>query len=347
MANQNRKLAVVVGCNYKTMGLFSELDGCHNDAFKIHQMLTTRFGYDPKTVVLMTDRDHADSPVMPTGKNIKDKLKTMIDASKAGDNLFFFFAGHGGIVQPRVKGRKPAQSITPCDGNAITSLDFRYLVNRLHKGASFTILADSYCSGGLIDKEPVQVGPPRILLQDQAAAADDEDEAAAPGDMNYRFVSYEVLLDKVSTLSGLNDPDLGVHMVNLFGSDASLMFRMLPANQRPTPLTPDQGILLSGCGPNGSTYEDPDENCGAFTKFVSQFFMKQKPETRKISNRKLILMARNFLGNPNRDGPPQFPCLYSSRKKADAPFLNYKPKAGRASDSSEEDEEEQPTTSSK
>ncbi|KAL8037157.1 hypothetical protein ABFX02_11G022000 [Erythranthe guttata] len=311
-------------------------------------MLTTRFGYDPKTVVLMTD--HADSPLMPTGKNIKDKLKTMIDASKAGDNLFFFFSGHGGIVQPRVKGRKPAQSITPCDGNAITSLDFRYLVNRLHKGASFTILADSCCSGGLIDKEPVQVGPPRILLQDQADDDDDEDEAAAPGDhdINNRFVSYEVLLDKVSTLSGLNDPDLGVHMVNLFGSDASLMFQMLPANQRPTPLTPDQGILLSGCEPSKSTFEAFDEKgqrCGAFTKFVSQVFMKQKPETRKISNRKLILMARKVLGNLSRVGSRQFPCLYSSRKNADAPFLNHKPAAGRALDSSEEDEEEEATTS--
>ncbi|KAL9150952.1 hypothetical protein ABFS82_11G022100 [Erythranthe guttata] len=130
-------------------------------------------------------------------------------------------------------------------------------------------------------------------------------------------------------------------MVNLFGSDASLMFRMLPANQRPTPLTPYQGILLSGCEPRKRTFEALDEKgqcCGAFAKFLSQVFMKQKPETRKISNRKLILMARNVLENPNRDDLPQFACLYSSQKNAVAPFLNYKPAAGRASDSSEEDE---------
>ncbi|EYU20876.1 hypothetical protein MIMGU_mgv1a011635mg [Erythranthe guttata] len=168
-------------------------------------------------------------------------------------------------------------------------MDFRHYVNRLPKDAALTVVADSCSSGGLIDQEPVQVGLPYHPRPQKSC--------------HPRILPYDAYLAQLSSKTGLNSPDIGVHLVKLFDSEASILFRLRP-DQHPKPLKADQGILLSGCEPDQNTVEDWDENgspCGAFTK-------------------QLVIKARGILGI-KAENERQHPCLYCTRKNVNAVFL--------------------------
>lgn len=155
---QKKKLATLVGCNYA--GTPNELQGCINDVAAMRDALVARFGFAPADVTVLTD--DRGSPVLPTGANIKRALADMVARAAPGDVLFFHYSGHGTLVPP-VKGRRHGhgecdEAIVPCDFNLITDVDFRRLVDRVPRGASFTMVSDSCHSGGLIDKTKEQIG---------------------------------------------------------------------------------------------------------------------------------------------------------------------------------------------
>lgn len=178
------------------------------------------------------------------------------------------------------------------------------LVNMVPRGVTFTIVSDSCNSGGLIDKEPIQVGGRQHL----------QDKTATVAGIKPRMVTYESYLAHLTSVTGLDSPDIGVHLLHIFGEEASLMYRLSP-DRYPKPLQADQGILLSGCQEDESSYEDPDANggpCGDFTKVVQQIVKERRVP---ISNKELVIRARRILGDP------QHPCLYCSKENADAPFL--------------------------
>ncbi|KAL8467728.1 hypothetical protein ACS0TY_031101 [Phlomoides rotata] len=70
----------------------------------------------------------------------------MVDRAEEGNVLLFHFSGHGTLIE-RPNSTMKEEAIVPCDFNLITSVDFRELVNRVPKEATFTILADS-CKQG-------------------------------------------------------------------------------------------------------------------------------------------------------------------------------------------------------
>ncbi|KAL8037133.1 hypothetical protein ABFX02_11G019700 [Erythranthe guttata] len=277
------------------------------------KMLIGRFGFDRKAIMVLTDKP-GSKKLRATGQNIKTQLGNMIAKALPGDRLFFFFAGHGISFKDKQNEDLIRHAIVACDDNNITCMDFRHYVNRLPKDATLTIIADSCYSGGLIDEEPVQVGLlPRSYNEDS----------------NYkpRKLPYEAYLEQLSSKTGLNSPDIGVHLVQLFDLEASILFS-LPPDEHPKPLKADQGILLSGCEPNELTSDEPaDENGpagGAFTKTVAAII---NGHPAPITNKQLVIRARRILGS--RKDYPQHPCLYCSSKNADAIFLR-KASHGRA-----------------
>ncbi|KAL8460119.1 hypothetical protein ACS0TY_031869 [Phlomoides rotata] len=176
---KGKRMAVLVGCNYPNTE--KALHGCHNDVISMREVLVSRFGFDPNRVELLLDKP--GSLIMPTGANIKKALNSMVDGAAEGDVLLFHFWGHGTLIE-RPNSTMKEEAIVPCDFNLITSIDFRELVNRVPKDATFTILADSCNSGGLIDKETEQIGPSTtpaddaslMFLQHEVQPALKEDE---------------------------------------------------------------------------------------------------------------------------------------------------------------------------
>ncbi|CAL0322870.1 unnamed protein product [Lupinus luteus] len=311
MEGQNKRLAVLVGCNYPNTR--NELHGCINDVLAMRDTLVKRFGFDSANIELLMDAPGSSSSAMPTGANIKLALTRMVDRAEAGDVIYFHYSGHGTRIPSKRKGHPFSQeeAIVPCDFNLITDLDFRQLVNHLPKGATLTILSDSCHSGGLIDKEKEQIGPTSVVNKNGTL------------ELSYspKSIPFESILQHLSSLTNINTSDIGTHLLEYFGSEASLKFR-LPFFDRDLsePLRADEGVLLSGCQAD-ETSADMNPNraggkaYGAFSNAV-QIVLKDNPD--RLSNKDVVIKARKILQS---QGFVQHPCLYCSDENADAIFL--------------------------
>lgn len=310
----SKRIAVLVGCNYPNTK--NELHGCINDVLAMRDVIIKRFGFDPNHIELLTDAP--GSSVMPTGANIKAALDRMVSKAEAGDVLFFHYSGHGTRIpslKPISPFRQQDEAIVPCDFNLITDLDFRQLVNRLPKGASFTVISDSCHSGGLIDKEKEQIGPSSNIDQTRSKQLC----AFRP-----KTIPFQSILEHLSSVTKINTSDIGTHLLEFFGADASLRFRLAPNEVMDLfdswSLKPDDGILLSGCQANEtsadmSPMESGGKAYGAFSNAVQRVL---KENSGPLSNKEVVLMARKILQEQRFE---QHPCLYCSDENAEATFL--------------------------
>ncbi|KAL8172225.1 hypothetical protein V2J09_024029 [Rumex salicifolius] len=307
----HKRTALLVGCNYANTE--NELHGCINDVLAIQETLKEQFGFDSDQIELLTDAP--DSTVKPTGANIKAALTRMVEHADPGDVLFFHYSGHGTRI-PAKHGlhHKQDEAIVPCDFNLITEvryadMDFRALVNKLPKEATFTFLSDSCHSGGLINNEKEQIGP---------------DSASSEPHKRPRAISSESILSHLSSFSGVVSDDVGAHLVACFGDVASLKFRqsgteLIPGKE----VHPDSGILLSGCQADETSADlsaqegESSKARGAFSDAVEKVLMGHDGP---ISNRELVLKARAVLMDEHI--MQQHPCLYCSDYNADKPFLS-------------------------
>ncbi|KAF3566619.1 hypothetical protein DY000_02019814 [Brassica cretica] len=313
-----RRLAVLVGCNYPNTR--NELHGCVNDVLAMKQTLSTRFGFKQDDLEVLTDEP--ESKVKPTGANIKAALRRMVEKAQngsGGDVLFFHYSGHG----TRIPSAKPAhpfrkdEAIVPCDFNLITDVDFRELVNQLPKGTSFTMISDSCHSGGLIDKEKEQIGP----------FSSSNRSPAMETTTTLRALPFKEVLDHLSSLTGILTSDIGTHLLELFGGDAGLKFRLptidlmdllekMTLRERHV----DSGILLSGCQADETSADVGGGGGGkAYGAFSNAIQTVLKENGGALKNKQLVMMAREVL---ERLGFQQHPCLYCSDQNADATFLS-------------------------
>ncbi|XP_058107493.1 metacaspase-9-like [Magnolia sinica] len=304
-----KKSAVLVGCNYANTR--NELHGCINDVLAMQATLIDRFGFETDDIKLLTDAP--GSRIMPTGTNIKKVLGQMIDGAGPGDILFFHYSGHGTLIPSHGHGpNKKDEAIVPCDFNLITDIDFRHLVNRLPKGASFTIFSDSCHSGGLIDKEKEQIGP---------HVHDHGPHTNSGSHHRPKTIPFDSILNHLTKISGIQSSDVGAHLSEVFGSDASAKFRSHSLQSGTSNrVGPDDGILISGCQTNETSADmDPNDDgskaYGAFSNAVQTVLEDHKGV---ISNRELVTRVREVL---HVQGFKQHPCLYCSDQNADATFL--------------------------
>ncbi|XP_047312284.1 metacaspase-9-like [Impatiens glandulifera] len=285
-----KRMAVVVGCNYPKTQF--QLHGCINDALSMADLLVKRMGFDPLNIELLIDDHGHDHALMgmPTGENVKKALGRMIDCAQSGDVLFFHFSGHG--TRTKSHHFREGEAIVPCRFNI--NVDFKLLVNRLPKGATFTILSDSCHSGGLIDQEKEQIGPSSsssCLTQNKP-----------------KFIPYEAI---VQHLSGFGDKD---------GAE----FNFKSAVAVGTNWNGDGGILLSGCEAKESSMDIPGNGAngsrphGAFTDAVVRELSAAGVPI-MISNRELVMRVRDLLKKEKII--QQHPCLYSTDQNARSIFL--------------------------
>mmetsp|Transcript_42254 Transcript_42254/g.62603 ORF Transcript_42254/g.62603 Transcript_42254/m.62603 type:complete len:467 (-) Transcript_42254:245-1645(-) len=151
-----RRRALIIGINYP--GTSAELNGCHNDAYNIKNLLLRQgFPNDSSHLVLLTDTSKQQPNYRPTYDNIFKAMQWLTQGVAAGDVLFFHFSGHGG--------QKPDMSGCEADGlnETIVPLDYQErdqitddelwgsLVHPLPAGARLTALMDCCHSGTGLD----------------------------------------------------------------------------------------------------------------------------------------------------------------------------------------------------
>ncbi|MCD7450768.1 hypothetical protein HAX54_008405 [Datura stramonium] len=325
MEKVGKKLAVLVGCNYENTPY--RLFGCQNDVLAMRDVLVNRFGFDSQHIELLMDK--SGSPVMPTGANIKKALNKMVDEAETGDVLYFHFSGHGTLT-----GKKnQEEAIIPLDFNYITNVDIRKIVNRVPEGATFTMLSDSCHSGGLIDKEKEQIGPSHHKPKNQESGQNNNNyvsvsNKSGSATQSYyhksRFIPHESILEHLTSLTNINTSDIGTHMLQLFGNEASVLFS-LPQVELDLlkPLKQDEGILLSGCQANENCEDVRGSENGntAYGAFSHAILIVLEKHCGPISNKELVLKSRDVLKN-DEHVVSQHPCLYCSDENAQAVFLS-------------------------
>lgn len=199
-------------------------------------------------------------------------------------------------------------------------IDFRHLVNRIPKGASFTMISDSCHSGGLIDKEKEQIGPSTIVNGEKLSLP------SMPNTAKEKTIPFQSVLHHLSSLTNINTTDIGTHLLESFGEDASLKFQLHPRELDTVDLLkPDAGILLSGCQANESSADmNPDsaggKAYGAFSNAIENVLEKNPTA---LSNKQVVVMARERLKQQGLG--QQHPCLYCSDENAEAVFLRQHP----------------------
>jgi hypothetical protein len=139
--------AVCIGVNYK--GTAYELYGCINDANNMATQLRTFF---PRAGEIRTLTD--ETAVKPTKTNILAAIDWMVSGLKAGQNVVFQFAGHGGRV--RDTNGDEASGMDSCmyalGMQTITDDELRTaLAARVPAGCKCLVILDSCHSGTAVD----------------------------------------------------------------------------------------------------------------------------------------------------------------------------------------------------
>ncbi|MBC7795503.1 MAG: caspase family protein [Pyrinomonadaceae bacterium] len=81
--------ALVVGVDVYLDKNIRPTDGCTNDARAMRQLLIEKFGFAPNSVKMLLDENASASNIVQTFQT------WLIDGTKPGDRVFFFYAGHG------------------------------------------------------------------------------------------------------------------------------------------------------------------------------------------------------------------------------------------------------------
>jgi metacaspase-1 len=166
-----RRKALVIGINYYKGE--SPLKGCINDAHRISNFLSERYGYNSGDMVILFDnqyyipgqppRELEDGTIdprdlaIPTRKNILNAMHWLVRDARPNDSLFFHYSGHG-TQRPDEDGDEDDgfdEVICPVDHKLtdviVDDLMHEILVKSLPAGCRLTAIFDSCHSGSALD----------------------------------------------------------------------------------------------------------------------------------------------------------------------------------------------------
>jgi hypothetical protein len=147
--NTPANVALLVGINY--IGTLKQLYGCINDANLMRGLLISKYAYNSSNISLITD----NTEMKPTRANIIEAFTDLLKYSISGDKLFFFYSGHG-TQRPDRNNPNPldkiAECIYPLDGNVITDVTFKSIIDaNMKPDVSLTAIFDCCFSGTIMN----------------------------------------------------------------------------------------------------------------------------------------------------------------------------------------------------
>lgn len=139
---------------------WSNLDGAVNDALAVKEVLIAQFGFSEDNIYLLLDSLNS-SGFQASRENIISSIEEkLINQSKKGDIIFFYYAGHGSQIKNSKSPEedKMDETIVPSDSYLSQENDIRdirdkelaLLFNQLvDKGVILTLVFDSCHSGSI------------------------------------------------------------------------------------------------------------------------------------------------------------------------------------------------------
>lgn len=144
----NNYTALLIGIDYKNTSY--SLNGCINDVNNITKFLNSQNISNDK-ISTLTD----DTILKPTKENIINMFKKLLTNSSRGDNLVFYYSGHGS----RVINTSENKDTEPLD-DVLVPLDLDYIIddelneiihNNLKPDVNLFVLIDCCHSGTMLD----------------------------------------------------------------------------------------------------------------------------------------------------------------------------------------------------
>jgi len=192
------KYAILVGIsNYP--GTANDLQYCDDDAQDIYNALTTLYGYSRDNIRLLLDMDASFT-------GIRDAINDIKSQAEAGDEVVFFFSGHG------TNGRandgddeKIDEAILSHNGNPSGSFVAIWDGQLKDWFAGFKtqriiFIFDSCLAGGMTDLQ----GPGRIInMACSESGVSYEDASWQNGQFTYFFVDQGMLASKADTYNNI------------------------------------------------------------------------------------------------------------------------------------------------
>jgi hypothetical protein len=168
LATTGNYKALLVGINYK--GTSYELKGCINDVQNITQYLVSQNISADKMCILTDDTD-----IKPTKNNIINYFTKLLTDAKSGDQLVFFYSGHGStIVNTSInKDVEPFDDVLiTIDSNCIIDDDLNEIIQKnLKPNVKLFVLFDCCHSGTMLDLRynfPVDDTKPGIIIDNSS-----------------------------------------------------------------------------------------------------------------------------------------------------------------------------------
>jgi len=157
------KRALIVGVNKYDPSLGCDLNGCVNDANNIRRTLANTFNFGKSNITMLTDYN-------ATKDNIISGLNDLISDVVEGDQLVFYFSGHGSQV-PDTNGDEPDRMdeiLCPTDldwNDPFTDDILAGIFKQVPVCAQLTFLCDS-CHSGTVSRVSLPRGNGRARYLD-------------------------------------------------------------------------------------------------------------------------------------------------------------------------------------
>ncbi|XP_021776458.1 metacaspase-1-like [Chenopodium quinoa] len=149
------KRALICGVSYKKQKY--KLRGTLTDVYNIKQLLLNRYHFPENSIRVLTEESDLDR--VPTKANMEESLRWLVEGSKPGDSLVFYFSGHGLRQRDFDNDELDGFDETLCpvdfktEGMIFDNDINTMIVKPLIKGVTLHAIVDACHSGTILDLE--------------------------------------------------------------------------------------------------------------------------------------------------------------------------------------------------
>ena len=149
------KRALLIGINYT--GTSNKLNGCINDITNMKALLLKEYPSLKEENIKILKDDELDNNKKPNRDNILDAIKWLVTGLQSGENVYFHYSGHGGLVNDKSSDEQTGKDscIYPINNGKIEVIiddELRSnLANKIPSGCKCFAVLDACHSGSALD----------------------------------------------------------------------------------------------------------------------------------------------------------------------------------------------------
>jgi hypothetical protein len=313
---KKRQKALLVGINdYPDPA--NRLEGCVNDVFTMSKVLQS-CGLPPETIRVCLD-DRA------TAQGIIDRLKWLLDDPKPGDELVFYYSGHGARIPEYGENFEPDRHVETLVAHdfdwtmekAVTDDQIYELYSQLPYETRLIMIFDCCHSGGIhrdSGPRPRGINPPDDIRH-RELKWDPETDMWVRRDFRPINKEFTTAKEKAELYFGKDGATSRIGRAGMLrGLTQSQHNRLKQRAGTSEPYGPYLPMIIEACAEEEFSYEyrDGATSHGAFTYSLAKILDRQRQQGRSVTFSQLVDKTRDqlqylqFAQVPQLLGPTKF-----------------------------------------